>query len=95
MIKKNNTAENDVNITVKVLGVREVKEGRYSFDMVANGIKIYGCWYNEGVKDGKEYSIVSFPSNKGKDDKYYNVCYFKITDTIKESIVNQISSLLS
>lgn len=80
---------------VKVTRAKETKEGQVVFDMVVNGITIYGCWYREGVdKKGNEYQLISFPSHKGDNDKYYNYCWFKIEDDVKASIIEQIEKLV-
>ena len=79
---------------VKVTRAKEVKEGSVAFDMVVNGVTIYGCWYRGGQKDGKEYQMISFPSQKGKDDKYYNHCWFKIDDDLKSDIIAQLQKLV-
>lgn len=97
MIGKSKKTENNeagVNYEVKVFGsVRTISEGAYSFNIEVNGIKIYSMVYREGVKDGKEWSLISFPSRKGNDGKYYSHCYFTITDEVKDSIVKQITEL--
>lgn len=82
------------NYTAKVTRAKEVKEGQVVFDMVVNGITIYGCWYREGEKDGKEYHLISFPSQKGKDDKYYNHVWFKISDELQADIIDQLQKLV-
>ena len=60
------------------------------FDMVVNGVTIYGC----RVIEGKEGDFVSFPSHKGKDDKYYNHCYIKLSDEATKDIIHQVEELL-
>lgn len=52
------------------------------FDMIVNGVTIYGCSYREMKYKDKEgtFAKVGFPSRKGPDDKYYNHCYVKLTD---------------
>lgn len=82
------------NYDVKVTHAKEVKEGSVAFDMVVNGVTIYGCWYREGEKDGEEYQIVNFPSQKGKDGKYYNIAWFKIDDELKADIIAQLQKLV-
>ena len=82
------------NYDVKVTYAKEVKEGSVVFDMVVNGVTIYGCWYREGEKDGEEYQIVNFPSQKGKDDNYYNIAWFKIDDELKADIIAQLQKLV-
>lgn len=80
---------------VKVTRVHEVKEHTYAFDMVCNGISIYGCYLNQGTKmDGSEYSVINFPAQKGKDGKFYNFCWFPISKELQKDIENQIGGLL-
>lgn len=82
------------NYDVKVTRAKEFDNGNVAFDMVVNGVTIYGCWYREGEKDGKEYEIINFPSQKGKDDKYYNIAWFKIEDELKTDIIAQLQKLV-
>lgn len=92
---KNTNEEKTLNYDVKVTRAKEVKEGTVAFDMVVNGVTVYGCWYREGKdKNGKEYQIISFPSHKGADDKYYNYVWFKIEDDVKEDIIAQLQKLV-
>lgn len=71
---------------IKVEHVRDTKYGVF-FDLCINGVAIYGCSWIEGQKkDGTEYRFISFPSHKGKDDKYYNHAYVKLSDNDIDSI---------
>lgn len=80
---------------VKVTRVHEVKDNTYAFDMVCNGISIYGCYLNQGTKkDGSDYSVINFPAQKGKDGKFYNFCWFPISKELQTEIENQIGGLL-
>lgn len=64
-------------------------------DLKINGVTIYGCFYREGKdKKGNDYSMVSFPSHQGKDGKYYNYAYVKLTDEDVEKISKDIEKLL-
>lgn len=64
-------------------------------DLKINGVTIYGCFYREGKdKNGKDYQMVSFPSHQGKDGKYYNYAYVKLTDEDVEKISGDIEKLL-
>lgn len=92
--KENTTEVVNASYEVKVLKVNAIKQGTYAFDMIVNGITIYGCWYREGVKNGKEWSMISFPSKKASNDKYYNHVFFPISDSLKSAIVSQMESLL-
>ena len=89
------TAEaSKVNYDVKVTRAKEIKEGQVVFDMVVNGITIYGCWYREGNKNGQNYTMISFPSQKADNGNYYNHCWFKIEDDVKANIVEQLQNLV-
>ena len=92
---KGSTKNNTTNYDVKVTRAKETKEGQVVFDMVVNGVTIYGCWYREGKsKKGEDYQLISFPSHKGNDDKYYNYCWFKIEDDVKTDIIDQLQKLV-
>lgn len=94
----NQTTETEVtqSYSVKVLRVKAMPKSdhTFAFDMVVNGITIFGCFYREGVKDGKEWSLISFPSRKADNGKYYNYVQFPISETLKGEIVKQMESLL-
>ena len=72
------------------------KDGKniFAFDMTVNGVKIYGCTYREGVKDGKEWSLVDFPSVKGKDGEYYNRVWFPVSKELCGLIAKAIEEKL-
>lgn len=93
-IAKKKAEEPKTNFDVEVKKIKQLESGDIAFDMVANGITIYSCFYKEGEKDGKEYAFVSFPSRKGTDGKYYSHVYFKIDDDLLKDIQSQIESLL-
>lgn len=83
------------NYDVKVTRAKEFKEGQVTFDAVVNGVTIYGMWYREGKnKKGEDYQLISFPSHKGNDDKYYNYAWFKIEDDVKADIIDQLQKLV-
>lgn len=95
---KKDAAQKEATFVATVKRVKDfTKDGNISvtFDMEVNGIMIYGLWYREGTsKEGKGYEMISFPSHKGNDDKYYNYAYFKISKELQEDIVNQIQNML-
>ena len=94
---KGSTKKTNDNATydVKVTRAKEINDNSVVFDMVVNGVTIYGCWYREGTsKKGDEYQMISFPSHKGGDDKYYNHCWFKIEDDVKADIIDQLQKLV-
>ena len=92
--------EKRVEYVVKVLRAKDFTEKskldtNVAFDMEVNGIKIYGWWFKEGTsKDGKDYSVISLPSQKGKDEKYYSVAWFPISKELTKDIREQIVNML-
>ena len=57
------------------------KKDSYRMTLIINGVKIYGAKYITYTgTDGKDTSFISFPSYKGADNKYYNVCWYPISD---------------
>ena len=92
--------EKRVEYVVKVLRAKDFTEKskldtNVAFDMEVNGIKIYGCWLKEGTrKDGKDYSLISLPSQKGKDGNYYSVAWFPISKELTKEIREQIVNML-
>lgn len=89
------TNENKIEYKVTVLKAKEVKKGRVAFDMEVNGIKIYNCWYTEYTnKEGKEGTMISFPSYQGNNKQYYNHAWFPISAEVKADIVSQLEKLV-
>ena len=92
--------EERVDYVVNVLRAKDLTEKskmdtNVAFDMEVNGIKIYDCWLKEGSdKDGKEYSLISLPSKKGKDGNYYSVAWFPISKELTKEIREQIVKML-
>lgn len=89
----------EVVVTVDDIKVDRAKdfEKSISFDVTVFGcVKIYGCTYRtyQDKKTGDEKGIISFPSKKGKDDKYYNHAYFFVTDDVLASVEKQIEALI-
>ena len=98
--ENNKAAEQAQALAIEVLRAKDFtetgKEGcTIVFDMNVNGVIIYGCWYREGKdKNGEDYEMVSFPSQKGKDGKYYNHAWVKLQQSDIDNISKQIESLL-
>ena len=92
--------EKRVEYVVKVLRAKDFTEKskldtNVAFDMEVNGHKIYGCWFKEGTnKEGKDFSIVSLPSQKRKNDNYYSVAWFPISKELTKEIREQIINIL-
>ena len=98
-IVNSNSNTNSNAYAIRVLKVREVKDrpSCYRFNAEVNGVTIYGMQYITYTnKNGKEMSFVSFPSYKGSDGKFYNICQFPIENDSREfqTIEKQISDLL-
>lgn len=81
----------DVNVEVnaKVVRANQVDDLVF-FDVEINGVTIYGC----KVVEGKNGDFISFPSHKGKDGKYYNHAYIKLTDEQSKDIITQVENML-
>lgn len=91
--KKSNETKREYECVVT--RAKEIKEGTVSFDMEVNGVKVYGCWYKEGInKDGKEYQIVNLPQEKGSDEKYYSIAWFPMSKEVRENIIEQLQKLV-
>lgn len=61
------------------------------FDMTINGVKINGC--NLALnKDGEPF--IGLPSKKGKDGKYYPVCYIRFSGDDIKKIIEMIEQKL-
>lgn len=57
------------------------KPNSYRFTLNINGVDINGARYiTYTAQDGSQRSMIGFPSYKGSDDKYYNHCWYRITD---------------
>lgn len=81
----------DVNVEVNAKVVRANQlEDLVFFDVEINGVTIYGC----KVVEGKNGDFISFPSHKGKDGKYYNHAYIKLTDEQAKDIISQVENML-
>ena len=92
--KAQKSEESKVTYNIKVTRAKEL-ENCIMFDMEVNGILIYGMCYRSGkTKEGKDYTLVSFPSRKGNDGKYYNHCWFRIDDAMITDIEKQIEALI-
>lgn len=80
---------NEVMINAEVTRANQVNDLVF-FDMVVNGVTIYGCKVVEGSKG----DFISFPSHKGKDGKYYNHAYIKLSDADTSNIIAQVEEKL-
>ena len=100
-IKKSGKAAAGEKITVnpdniKVDRAKEFEKS-ISFDCTLFGcVKIYGCTYRTYTDktSGEEKGIISFPSKKGKDGKYYNHAYFFVSDEVLAQCEKEIEALI-
>ena len=65
--------------------------GGVVFDMTLNGIKIYGM----RVVESNGNDFISFPSRKGKDDKYYSIVWARLSDKDSEAILREVENKLN
>lgn len=98
-IKKNNAAAKEAkqSFQIEVTRAKELDNGTIMFDMKVNGIDIYGCSYRVlSRKDGSgEFAKIGFPSRKGDNDKWYNHCYFKVSDAEVDQIEKGIEAIIN
>lgn len=80
---------NEVVVNAKVTRANQVNDTVF-FDMEVNGVSIYGCKVVEGSKG----DFISFPSHKGKDGKYYNHAWIKLSDDDTKAIIEQVEESL-
>lgn len=80
---------------IKITRANELENGTIMFDMIVNGVTIYGCNYKVLTRkdNGEEFAKVGFPSRKG-GDRYYNIAYVPINAEALEMIENGIQSLI-
>ena len=79
---KKKTKESEVeNHSIQVLRTK-LLEDVIMFDMIINGVTIYGCSYRTLTRkdDGSTFAKIGFPSRKGKDGNYYNHVYVKLSE---------------
>ena len=60
------------------------------FTLNLNGIDIYNC----RVATGKQGDFISFPQVKGKDDKYYNTVYARLSNDCQKAILDEIQRII-
>lgn len=99
-MKGSNTKTNETKVTydVKVLRAKEILndklDSNVAIDIEVNGVKIYGVFFKEGTsKNGKEYSLLSFPSHSN-GSKYFDYAWFPASKEVVADIREQIVALL-
>lgn len=103
-VEKKADAAEKIDFNIKVEAARTTKnDSIVMIDLLVNGVSIRSCMLKEVTvkedgevhKKGDTCYIVQFPSEKGKNGKYYNRCWFPISNEDLEEIVHQTESLLS
>lgn len=84
-----------VDYEVEVTRAHEFKSGDISFDIIVNGVNLYGLTYmNEDPKRNIKKAFISFPARQGSDGKYYNHAWFKISEELQAEIEEQIEAMI-
>ena len=87
--------EQVVDHQIEVKRATQFKNGNIGFDMIVNGVTIYGCVYIQGkTKKGDDYAFVAFPQRQGSDNKYYNHAYVKLSDADNETIEKALEAMV-
>ena len=103
MFGTNEKKEAKQEYVVKVDAARTTKnDSIVMIDLDINGVKVKSCMLKEVEckKDGQAHKagdicyVVNFPSEKGKDGKWYNKVWCPLSNDHIEDIVKQIESLL-
>ena len=76
------------NITFGILRTNTTKNGNTFFDIIINGVTIYGCV----IVDSAAGSFVSFPAKEGKDGKWYKHVYIKLSDEEEQAVIDAVDS---
>jgi DNA-binding cell septation regulator SpoVG len=78
-----------IDVNAKVTRANQVNDTVF-FDMEINGISVYGL----KVVEGSNGDFISWPSHKGKDGKYYNYVWCKLSDEQQKEIIHQVEKML-
>lgn len=86
------TETKTTKLTYTISRVKEVTDTMVSFNINVNGVTIYGMKVikYKSKKTGEDGMMVAFPTRKGSDDKYYNICTFSMTQEMQDDIINQV-----
>ena len=57
---------------------------------VIGNVAIYGC----KIVSGKNGDFISWPNQKGSDDKYYDVANIRLNDGEADAIIKAVGSML-
>lgn len=95
-MKKPETKKNEERKTIEVRSVevtkvRQITNGTVFLTLTLNGVTIYDC----RVVEGKNGDFVAFPSEKGKDGKYYSKVYAPLSDEDTAAIIAEVEKQLN
>lgn len=91
MKKKETTSREAIEVReFEVKNVNQYKDTVF-FNLVINGVIIYGC----RVVEGQKGDFISFPSKKGNDGKYYNHAYAALSEKDAEKILAEVEKQLN
>lgn len=76
----------------KCIKARPDSKGIIRADVEINGITIYDMAIMANKTTGEAF--LSWPSQKGKDGKYYTTCYARLSDSDQETIIGEIYAWL-
>lgn len=86
------TAGRTIEISdVVITRAKEGTRGVVFFDMILNGVSVYGM----KVVSGKNGDFISWPSRKAdNEDKYYNFAWAPLTDDQQKGILMKVQDKL-
>ena len=90
-MKKPEKKQESTLSSIEVTRAYQFDNGGVVFDADLNGISIYGLRVVEGSKG----DFISFPARQGKDGKYYNHVWVKLTDADTKEIISQVEKKLA
>lgn len=91
-MKKKETQSKEV-VEVREFEVKNVNQYKDTvfFNLVINGVTIYGC----RCVEGKNGDFIAFPSKRGSDGKYYNHVYVALSDEDAKKILAEVEKQLN
>lgn len=93
MATKFGSKKEQVKHSFTVERVHVFDDGVVTFNMIVDDfVRVYGLRIYDG-KDGKPF--ISFPSRKGKDDKYWNHVYCPLSPEDVANIAVQVEELMA
>lgn len=96
--KSNKEEKTNIDFQVFVTKAKVIGEGRVNFNIIVNGVSIFGMHLIEYTnKEGQSGTLINFPQWKGEKDgqaTYNNYCFFPISKAMKEEIISQIDKVI-